>query len=188
MNVLKQTLDSGAMKDIQIRQYANALYVEGSVPKAADGGSLTATISISNLGDFLCQRFTGNYTSLIAAAGGATAEDDGVNHLSCQIRDGGNSLELFDDFIPLDLFLTPGRRRFAGVTTGAGAIAVEPAHELHFPGIAFEYLFSANSEIVFAFRNDSDWINKFQIALWGIRMKASAAVKGLDRVSPLKKV
>jgi len=181
MNVLKQPLDSGSMKDLQIRQYTNGLFIEGSVPIVANGGSLTATISISNLGDFLCQRFTGNFTTLIEAAVPGSAVDDGTNHLTLQIRDGGNGLELFDDFIPLDLFLTPGRRRFMGVTTGAGAVTIEPGHELHFPGMPFEYLFSANSEIVFAIRNDANWINKFQIALWGIRIKSNIAVRNLDK-------
>lgn len=179
MNILKQPLDAGAMKDLQIKQYSNALFIEGSVPAVTAGGSLTSTIAISNLGDFLCQRITGNYTTLIEEA--AAPVDDGTNHLSLQIRDGGNGLELFDDFIPLDLFMTPGRRRLMGVTTGAGAVAIEDAHELHFPGFPFEYIFSANTEIVFAFRNDSTYLNKFQIALWGVRIKIAAAVRGLSK-------
>lgn len=185
MNVLKQPLNSGAMKDLQIRQYQNALFIEGIVPEVAAGGSLTSTIAVSNLGDFLIQRITGNYTTLILE--NQSAVDDGVNHLTLQLRDGGNGLELFDSFIPLDLFLTPGRRRFMGVTTGAGAIAIEDAHELHFPGFPFEYIFSANTEIVFALRNDSTYANKFQIALWGVRIKSNAAVRGLSNIAAQKK-
>lgn len=178
MNILKQPLDASAMKDLQIKQYSNALFIEGTVPAVTAGGSLTATIAISNLGDFLIQRMTGNYTTLIDDGAGA-ANDDGTNHLTLQIRDGGNGLELFDDFIPLDLFMTPGRRRLMGVTTGAGAVAIEPAHQLHFPGFPFEYIFSANTEIVFALRNDATWLNRFQIALWGVRIKSAAAVRGI---------
>lgn len=181
MNQRYDALNSAKIKNLQYKEYSNCVKVTGDVPKLSEGGSLVSTINISSYGDFYCKRITGHYSRLVA--NGAAANDDGTNHLSCQLRDGSNGLELFDTHIPLDLFLSPGGVRSLGVTTGAGGTLLAKSEPLNFPGMPFVYQFSANSTIVFDMKNDSDWANKFTIVLWGTRILSASAVAGIQKPS-----
>lgn len=176
-----EPLNADKLKDLQMQEYENALKVTGSVPKVADGGSLVATINVSSYGDFQCERITGKFSRLVDDGGG-TANDDGSNHLTVQLRDGNSGLELFDSQIPMDLFLTPGSTRTLGVTTGAGGAALAPDAPINFPGFPFRHLFDANGTIVFDVRNLADWENTFTIVLWGTRILSPESVKGLRKL------
>jgi len=159
------------IKDLQIKQYFNAIIVSGTVPKSTLGGTLTAKLNLTSSGDFLSNDVTGKYTTLVMDD--ESIVDDGTNHLSCRITDSRNK-ELFDDFIPLDLFLTPGRVRTLGVLVDAAGGVPNPSSQMFFPK-KFSHLFSANNDIIFEFKNDSDAENTFNIAFFGERIKSTLA-------------
>lgn len=121
-------------------------------------GSTTKEIAISADAHFRCLNFTGNFTTL--NAGGA---DDGVNHLSCRLEDTGRSLRLFDDFIPLSLFMSPGRTLSSG-------IAGDPSNQLFYP-IEFDYTFLANSTIELSMKNDGATDNVFKWCFHGTKYR-----------------
>ena len=177
MYILNKKLDAGQLLDLQNKQYFNALYLEGEVPNTdTDGGQQAFTLNVSNLGHFLWLDVTGSYSRKVLDD--QDVVDDGTNHLRVQVRDGSNGLELFDDYIPLDLFLSPGGTRTMGVLVDAATGVPNASSQLFYPK-RVEYLFMSNSEIIFNFKNDSDYANKFKIALWGVRIKDSASTTGL---------
>jgi len=140
------------------KQYDFKYFGSGTVPGTGAGGSITIPVAISADAHFRCMSFTGSFTTL--GAGGA---DDGVNHLSCRLEDTGRSLRLFDDFIPLSLFMSPGRSRAAG-------IAGDASNQLFFP-IDFDYTFLANSTIELNLQNDSVTANTFQWCFHGTKYR-----------------
>lgn len=180
VNLLSHEISVGKLKDLQTRQHFNVLKAEGTVPALAAGGLLNISLNVSNEGDFFCQDITGSFTSLIAGAAPPPSNDDGVNHLRAKIRDAGSGTDLFDDYVPLDLFLSPGRTRAAGVVTAPGALTVEASNPLFVPK-RFVYVFRANTNIQIEVKNDADYANSFVMAFWGIRIKSPAAVAGLKQ-------
>lgn len=181
MKMLSRPINANKVKDIQIVQYANFIHVKGTCPKVDDGGTINALLKISNIGDFLTSKITGTFTSIVEDPNNAgNPADDGTNHLSVKITDTGNSIELTDTHIPMDLFLTPGRVRKMGVNVdaaGAG-IAPDPSQPLFWP-VNMEYIFAANTEINFEFKNDSDWANDFAICLHGTRIRSRISNSGI---------
>lgn len=167
----------------QRSQYSEVLVLSGVVP--ANAGILTRT-AVSNLGHFLCLKITGSFSTLrIDPLAAPALIDDGVEHLRGQLIDGAGQRKLFNDFIPFGLFLSPGRRRDGTATNAwaptATAALAAPGGSLFYPG-EFEYLFSANSEILLDVRNDSDAINRFDIAFQGIRILSGVSVAGVKGV------
>lgn len=173
MNVLTNKINANAVKDLQITQHFNAIYIEGSVPALAAGGMLTATTKITSYGDFLCYRMTGKYSTLVAGPA-----DDGTCHLKMTIRDGTGGVDIFEDFIPLDLFCSPGRVRTMGVLADAAGGVPNPTQQLFYP-MPLEYIFRANNDLTLQVKNDATYANNFSIAFWGVRLKSPAAVRGL---------
>lgn len=136
-------------------RYDFKFFGAGTVP---GNGSATIPVAISSDAHFQCLSFTGSFTTL--GNGGA---DDGVSHISCKMTDTGRSLELFNDFIPLSLFLSPGRQRATGV-------AGDPSNQLFFP-IEFNYVFLANSTIELNLQNNSDTANTFNWCFHGVKYR-----------------
>lgn len=167
----------------QRSQYSETLVLSGVVP--ANAGILTRT-AVSNLGHFLCLKITGSFSTLrIDPLAPPAIIDDGIDHLRGQLIDGAGQRKLYNDFIPLSLLLSPGRRRDgtaanAWAPTATAAVAV-PSGSLFYPA-EFEYLFSANSEILLDVRNDSDAVNRFDIAFHGIRILSGVSVAGVKGV------
>lgn len=180
VNLLSHEINIGKLKDLQQKQHFNVLKAEGTVPALAAGGLLNLSINVSNEGDFFCHDITGSFSTLIEAAGPVT-QDDGVNHLRAKIRDAGSGTDLFDDFTPLDLFLSPGRTRTAGIIVAPAGLAVEPSNTVFFPK-RFVYVFRANTNIQIEVKNDANFANSFVLAFWGIRIKSPQAVAGLSRI------
>jgi hypothetical protein len=164
--VLKNRIDANALFNVQNEQYSTILYMAATIPALS---SVQVKTSVSSEGHFFLNYFTGSMTTLTAGP-----VDNTVDYLRAQLRDGGKANRpLFSDYVPLHLFLTPGRRR----STVAG-LAGSDSNNLFLP-IDFEYLFQANSEIVMEVKNDSAYENSFSIAFFGIRIRASAAVSGI---------
>lgn len=170
MSVFNQVLNAQKMLALQNVQYSEKILLEDSVPA---GQSKLGKTAISNLGHFYCQYITGHFETL--ALDEATVVDTGVNYLRGQLVDGAGQKKLFNDYIPLDLILSPGRVKSANATDPT---AGDPSHSLFYP-LQFEYLFAANSDILFDVKNDSDKVLSYSIVFHGIRVLAKASVKGI---------
>jgi len=167
----------------QRSQYSETLNMAGVVP--ANAGFLART-DVSNLGHFLCLKITGSFSTLrIDPLAPPAIIDDGIDHLRGQLIDGAGQRKLFNDFIPLSLFLSPGRRRDVTATNAvlptATAALAGLGNSLFYP-VEFEYLFAANSQILLELRNDSDTLNRFDIAFHGVRILSGVSVAGVRGV------
>lgn len=193
IRVFSKGLDAAAMYHLQKRQYNEKLLMSATVPA---NSSTYAKTTVSNLGHFLCLFITGRFSTLASitdATLGTRVIDTGISYLRGQLTDGAGQKKLFNDYIPLDLLLSPGRARSADTTVANTYVdlldtTVTPAREvalasskgetLFYPQ-EFEYLFSANSEIQLDVKNASNYDNTFEIVFHGIRILSSAAVRGV---------
>ena len=162
MNIFKQRISPQAIMKIQNHQYQEKLLLEDTVPA---NSSKLGTLNVSSLGAFYCLYFTGSFETLFDDAG--AIKDDGVSHLRGKLIDGSNSRSLFNDYIPLDLFLTPGRVKSSLSTT----VLTDPVGNSLFYPQPFQYLFAINSDINFDVKNDSDTELTYSIVFNGIRVR-----------------
>jgi hypothetical protein len=167
--VLNGIINSAAILDIQKVQYSEKLVMSGTVPAASEQ---SFSIAISNLGNFICQKITGSYTSLVLDA--AAIVDDGVCHMRGQLNDGAQQTMLFNDFIPFDLFASPGRRKSNLSTT----VLTDAVAGQYLNPFEFEYCFRMNGSILMKVKNDSDTANSFSLCFSGIRTLNSANMQG----------
>lgn len=174
IRVFSEKINAAALLSGQNRQYSEKLVMSDTVPAAS---SKLAKVAVSNLGHFLCLQLTGSYTAVYTSGGSNV--DDGVCHLKGQLIDATGNRRLFNDYIPLDLLLSPGRVRTNAAANAiiavAGVADTAPAGNALFYPLEFEYLFSANSEILLDVKNDSNYAVDFAICFHGIRVIASAA-------------
>lgn len=153
-----QRIDPNQVFDLQNHQYAEKLIMADTVPAKSPK---LGKVNVSNLGHFFCQYITGSFSTLTAAA-----VDSGVSYLSGQLVDGAGQRKLFNERIPLDLVLSPGRRKDSG---SAAPVTDPDSNSLFFP-IEFEYLFTANSDITLDVFNSSDVANSYEVVFHGIRI------------------
>ena len=183
IRVFSNKIEAAKLFAAQKSQYSETLVMSGVVP--AGGGSMSR-VAVSNLGHFLCLKITGSMSTLAVHAVHGIV-DDGVDHLRGQLIDGSGQRKMFNDYIPLSLWLSPGRRRDATALNAIGPLAAPvvdtaaASGSLFYP-TEFEYLFSANSEILLDVRNDSTAINRFDIAFHGIRIFSGVSVAGVKGV------
>jgi len=181
IRIFAQALNARKMFDLQRVQYSEKLLMSGTVPGSATGAAtLLARTAVSNLGHFLCMYITGHFSCRRTV--GAEIIDDAINHLRGQLIDGAGQKKLFNDRVPLDLWVSPGRERDAttlnAVTASPAAVPVSPPPYPLFYPMEFEYLFAANSDILCDLANDSDLSIDFELCFHGIRILSSVAVKG----------
>jgi len=176
IRVLAKKINSGATFAMQNSQYSDKILLSDTVPALS---SHLGKASVSNLGDFLCQHVTGHFETLDLLTGTSTTHtvDDEINHLRGQLMDGAGNRKLFNDYIPLDLILSPGRMRsvnavntYAVVNDGAAQAAIANAAPSLFYPFEFEYLFSRNTDILFDVKNDSRNAINYEIVFHGIRV------------------
>ena len=166
--ILLNRIDARRVFEIQNLQYSEVIYLADTIPAATGRMS---RVSISNLGHFYCLFFTGSFDTQYNA--GAGAVDDGTDYLRAKIIEGATQKQLTNDYIPLSILLSPGRRKSL-VASGAQSNA------LFYP-TQFEYLFPANSDIIFDMKNDSNVALSFSVAFFGVRVKATGTVAGVTR-------
>lgn len=147
--------------EMQKFQYMERLLMQVTVPA---GSTALGQVSVSNLGHFMCSFVTGTFTTV--ASPGAGIVDTGVSYLSGQLIDGAGQRKLFNDRIPLDLWLSPGRRKSTTSTT----VLTDPISNSLFYPIELNYLFTANSMIQLDVSNSSDEANTLEICFHGIRI------------------
>lgn len=153
---------------LQNQQYSERLLLADTVPA---NSTKLGKVNVSNLGHFFCMFVTGSYTTLYDNAG--NPGDNGVVSLSGQLIDGAGQRKLFNDHIPLNLWLSPGRRKDL---SSAGVLTDPVGNNLFYP-IELEYLFTANSDILLEVVNNSDNDNEYEICFHGIRIISNMVVK-----------
>jgi hypothetical protein len=169
MTVNKSALLSAAsIIQNQISKFDEKLIITGTVP--ANGRGIFK-VHVSTLGCFLLKHITGTFTTLDKI--GDSIIDSGVNSLLCQFIDGYGNKPLFSDFVPMDLFLSPGRRKSSLAVNNAVSVVgvadvAAPSSTLFYPQ-EFQYMFNENTDIVVSVTNSSPTDNNFDICLHGIR-------------------
>lgn len=178
MRTLNKKLNAEEIFNLQKYQYSEKIVLEDSVPAAS---SKMCKVGISNIGHFLCQTITGKYISLKVGGAGAGI-DTGISYLKGLLYDGAGQRKLFNDFIPFDLWLSPGRVRNSTATNtfqpDGAIVTASPSNNLFYP-IDFEYIFQANSDILLDVKNSSDKAIDFSIVFHGVRINSAFAVSGL---------
>ncbi len=182
IRVFASRLSAAKMFALQKSQYSEKLLMTDAVPA---GGTVLARTAVSNLGHFLCLYMTGHFSTLRLDAPAGQIIDDAVSHLRGQLIDGAGQRKLFDNRIPLDMFLSPGRERD---NTAVNAVTPDivapladtapPPFPLFYPQ-EFEYLYSMNSDILMDIANDSDTPIDFEICFHGIRILSSETTQGV---------
>lgn len=160
MNLKK--IDVSKTFDLQLNQYRETLLLSDTVPA---GVEKPGKVAVSNLGHFMLDRITGHMETLHLVAGAIT--DDGVNRLTGKLVDGGNQRQLFGDYVPLDLILSPGRVRSENAVNNLTSAAA--SQSLFYP-FEFSYCFSMNSEIILYVKNVSDTPLSYSLAFHGWRI------------------
>lgn len=162
--------------EMQKYQYQERLLMQVTVPA---GSTAMGQVAVSNLGHFMCVFITGTFTTLASPAG--VVVDSGVSYLSGQLIDGAGQRKLFNDRIPLDLILSPGRRKDAAST---GVLTDPVSNSLFYP-IELNYIFTANSMIQMDIANASDEPNTVEICFHGIRIISQLTSQGRSTVAPM---
>lgn len=171
-----QIIDSEKAFEMQKFQYMERLLMQVTVPA---GSTAMGQVAVSNLGHFMCLFITGTFTTLASPAGAIV--DSGVSYLSGQLIDGAGQRKLFNDRIPLDLLLSPGRRKDAAST---GVLTDPVSNSLFYP-IELNYQFTANSMIQMDIANSSDEPNTCEICFHGIRIISQLTSQGRSTVAPV---
>lgn len=165
LNILSQLLDSEKTLKVQNCQYQEFILLEDIVPA---GSQKLGSVNVSSLGHFYAHYIVGHYTTL-DKNGQQAIVDTQISYLRGKLVDGSNSRPLFNDYIPLDLILTPGRIKSNQST---GMFTDPPSGSLFYP-VRFEYIFPVNSQIQFDVKNDSGADNSYSIAFFGFRFPIS---------------
>lgn len=168
-NLFAKTIIPEEIEALQNLQYSEKLLLEDTVPA---NSSKLGKVAISSLGDFYCVYFTGDYTTL-KDDGSEDTVDWGLCSLRGKLSDGSNRRQLFNTFIPLNLFLTPGRIKSSdSVNVATDALG----DGLFYPQV-FQYMFSVNSEILFDVENLADEPNSYRIVFHGVRLPTAQKSK-----------
>jgi hypothetical protein len=176
MKIPMNEIDAGKIIELQRVQYETRLQIKGWIgPQTTQ----QLKVSIGNLGHFICYWMTGSFTTLQIGTPPNSLIDRGINYLRAKMIDGTGQRELFEDYIPVDLWLSPGRvlpvpslippPYTLPIPAGLGA----PSNNLFVP-IEFNYLFQSNSEIILDTKNDSDGPNYLDVCFHGMRVKTKA--------------
>ena len=104
INPYHSKIDIESILQLQNSQYQNAIYTEITVPA---NDQVDQSVNISSLGHFMLLTITGAYSTKNDDQGSPV--DNGINGLSLQLVDGQSQRDLFEDFVPAPIFLSPGR-------------------------------------------------------------------------------
>lgn len=160
-NLFANQIDPARILSLQNLQYSEKLLLSDTVPAQSQQ---MGQINVSSLGDFFCLYITGHFTTLKDVIEVAVT-DSGVCYLRGKLIDASNQRNLFNDYIPLDLFLTPGRV-ISGLATAPSPMP--DSNNLFYPQ-PFQYMFTVNSQIMFDVKNDSNYANSYEIVFHGVR-------------------
>ena len=166
MNMFANLINPDKILKLQNMQYSEKLLLSDTVPA---GTQQMASVDVSSLGNFYCQFLTGHFETLKKSTDPLPAVDDGISHLRGKLVDGSNQRQLFNDYVPLDLFISPGRIVSPNDGNLMDLTKTAPGNALFYPQ-PFVYMFAVNSKILFDVKNDSDYQLKYEILFHGIRL------------------
>lgn len=197
--LIRDKLDMEKILALRLSQYSQPLYLEGiSLPNGSESGG---EISLSSLGAFLVLGFTGKFTSLMVKdVPGKTLKDLGVCPLRFKVQAGASTLQLFGDYVPMDIMMSPGRVRASpadtGLMTGGYTLAdadIGPVPNQLFYPYTWVFPFASNDVITVKVKNDFDastsgWANRWNICFQGIRARYfEAAMREIEQRPTQKK-
>ena len=145
--------DYNPVKMIDRAVYRKLKWLSWSKAIAANSNGSQA-LTLSDDAHFLCRYLGGEFTSLTAES-----TDGGANGISIKLTDNGKSYPMFDNLIPVSIFLTPGRARSSG-------IAGDPSNPLFSP-IEFYHPFSAGTSIQIEYANALAYENTLTLVFYG---------------------
>jgi hypothetical protein len=146
----------------QDKDYSAFRFAEGTID---EGETKKFLVDVTSLGPFKVDRITGTFETLFFD--GTNIVDDGVCYLSAKIRDAGRSRTFMDEFVPLNLLLSPGRIRSSKATNNVTTAA--PSQQLYFP-FDFEYIFGTSSKIEIEVKNSGNTDMSFEMLFTGRRI------------------
>ncbi|MGB7569595.1 MAG: hypothetical protein WBM07_17155 [Chitinivibrionales bacterium] len=172
MNILSTKLSNYALKESKKGQHREGIILQGEVPASTDGGVFSAKVNVGTVGAIVTMRMAGTFTTLDLISGHVI--DDGVCHLRAQLVDTDGNLNLYNDFVPLNVLLSPGRRKDTRAENNVLAVAdvadtAGPAFGLY-EGQEFTHPFTVNSDILINLKNDALYANSFEIYFDVIRV------------------
>lgn len=179
--LIRDKIDMGKILALRSSQYVQPLYVEDVVPV---GPAKPTTLPLSTIGAFQVLSFTGFYTSLrIKDPVAKTLQDLAICPLRMKIQAGASSLEMFGDYVPMNLLFSPGRVRVnpadPQLITGGYTLADAdqgPTPNQLYNSYSYLFPFQANDTITINVKNDFDtasggWTNRWGICFLGIRVR-----------------
>lgn len=168
MKYLLTRLSQDKLKEGKKGQHREGILLQGTI---AAGGQDSAKVEVGTIGAILTLRMAGYFTTLDLVGGSIV--DDGICHLRGQLRDTDGNLNLYNDYVPLCLILSPGRTKsnlaVNYLTAGGGADRADPAAFLYEPQ-EFTHPFTINSYILIDVKNDAATPNSFAIYFDVIRV------------------
>ena len=191
---IRDKLDMNKILLLRTSQYTQPLYIEDIVDPTV-GLTKDIPLPLSMLGDFLVLSFTGFYTSWRVKAA-LTLQDLGICPLRMKIQAGASTLQMFGDYVPMHLLLTPGRVRVnpadPQLITGGYALADADQgpvpNQLFYP-YGYIFPFAANDTVTVSVKTDLDvstggWKNRWGICFYGIRSRnLDRAVSAISKKS-----
>ena len=108
MNVLLTKLSNEKLRDSKTGQHREGILLQGEITA---GQGDTAKVEVGTAGTIVTMRMAAYYTTLdnIGTVAVPDVEDDGICHLRGMLWDTDKNLILFNDFVPFNLFSSPGR-------------------------------------------------------------------------------
>jgi len=181
---MRKIVDTNKIFADQNAAYEDRVLLGDIVPA---NGQKVGSAFISTLGHFKCYQVAGHFEtqkSITLTDTSTVIIDDGMNHLRGQLEDSCGNRKLMSDYIPLNLWLSPGRvirvrqtpanafveQLDSGVNPLVMARRAAPSNSL-FYCIPFKYTFSANSNIIFTVINDSNVALAYELMFYGLRIR-----------------
>lgn len=153
LNPYHNPIDIEKVFQLQDFQYSNALYLEENVPAQSQ---LDASVDITTQGHFMMTWITGAFTTL-----DGEDTDNGISQMWIQLVDGSNDRTLFNNFIWVGLWTSPGRIQAIPGTAASNQLY------LTFP---FVYTFPQKGSILVKIRNNHAYANTVKLMFTGIRI------------------
>jgi hypothetical protein len=191
MNVLLTKLDNQSLRMAKTGQHREGIILQGTVPA---GQNLPYKVEVGTAGTIVTMRMSGSYTTLDATSAPGNPPvpvivDDGICHLRAQLMDTDKNLALYNDFVPLNVLLSPGRAKVGSIfypgsvnylaglpdpvqnylTAGGGADAAAKGAN-KYDAQEFTHPFTINSYILMNVKNDARCPNSFAIYFDVIRV------------------
>lgn len=168
MNILLTRLSQSKLRTAKQGQHREGILLQGTI---AAGGQDSAKVEVGTVGAIVTLRMSGYFTTLDLVGG--VIVDDGVCHLRGQLRDTDGNLNLYNDYVPLVLLLSPGRQKSKlavnYLTAAGGADRADSSGNLY-EGQEFTHPFTINSYILIDMKNDAATPNSFAIYFDVIRV------------------